>query len=295
MLAITLFLAHLTQPVTHRYAASALSAAQEIYLIGGSEEYSHKQVKQVDVLNPATGKWRIGAELTAPRDFAAMTTIGRCVVFAGGQDLSSGASNRFDLYDLVEQKWLVGQPMPVAVSRAAADVWGLQSVITGGLESRDGRSVNSRVVQMYDRRMSTWSLGPLLPEPRHGHTCTVLGDTVYVVGGEGGEEMRPTSSVIALKSGAKAWARVASLPQPRAFQATVAFEGKLYVFGNRGPAPHPLKYDPKSDRWTEMACPDIESHRTAFAETDGKVYFFGGEGGKVRNRIFDLAKETWLQ
>ena len=277
-------------PNTRRYAAAARFVGGEIYLMGGSDISSHHLVKQVDVYQPSTGKWRTGPECPDPRDFPVVTSSGSNLVFAGGLGADGKASDRLDLFNYASQKWTTGSRMPIAVSRAAGDIWGTYTVMTGGLLTEP---VSSVAVQLYHRQTRQWSRGPDMPISRHGHTCTAIGDTIYVVGGECGDAMTTSNSVISLKTGAKTWNTLADLPHARAFHATVTYKGKLYVFGNRGPAEHSYRYDPVTNKWSELKCSDIGSHRMAYAEANGMVYFYGGEGTGSLDRVFDLDRERW--
>ena len=293
---LTLLLLALSDPMTNRYAAAGHYGSKEIYLIGGSSPSTHQPVKQVDIFNPSTGRWRAGVDMSVPRDFPALTTIGASIMVAGGVNPDGTASNRVDFYHYATQKWVNGSTLPMPVSRAAACVWDLESMVIGGLGTDRGTSVNSRVVQMYNRRFSTWSYGPELPEARHGHTAVVAAGNVYVMGGETGDkEYSPSASAVVLKPKVGKWVAISPMPQARAFHAAVSFGRAIYVFGSRTPTSHPLKYDPAADKWTELPVPDLESHRTAYAEAEGRVYFFGGEGPKVANRVFDLKSEKWIR
>jgi N-acetylneuraminic acid mutarotase len=281
-------------PVTQRYAANAISASGEIYVMGGSQIQSHKQEAQVDVFNPKTNQWRRGDPMKDSRDFAAVTTTGRLLMFAGGLDRNLKPTNRVDFYDLVRQKWTEAPPMPVAVSRGSADLWGLECLFAGGIEMEGKTHVNSKVVQMFNRRLSSWSRGPDLPYGVHAHTTTVVGDTVYVVAGVKGSDFDPSADILALSDKKAGWKMVGSLPKSRMFHGTVVYKGCLYVFGNRGPLPHPSKFDPKTGKVTDLTCPDIRNHRFAYAKHGDKVYFFGGDGPDTTDRVFDLATETWV-
>jgi N-acetylneuraminic acid mutarotase len=291
---IALLLA-LQEPVIQRYAAVAVASSDGIYLLGGSEMKSHEQVTQVDVFNPQTGGWRQSVPLEIGRDFAAATRgIRRDIVFAGGLNAEMQTTGRVDFFNLDDGRWLESSTLPVPVSRASAVRRGLSLIVTGGIEMRGEMSVNSQAVQQCDA-FSKWSRGPDLPYGVHGHTTTVIGSTIYVVAGAKGEMSDASTDVLALNEGDKAWRPVGQLPTPRMFHGTVAYKGALYIFGNRGPSLHPTKFDPRTCTATDLKCEDIDNHRFACAQYGDKVYFFGGEGPDTRDRVFDLAKETWIR
>jgi N-acetylneuraminic acid mutarotase len=259
-------------PVTQRYAANAISAAGEIYLMGGTGIESRKQETQLDIFNPKTGRWRGGEALKVGRDFAAITCTGRLILFAGGLDDDLKTTARMDFYDLLEQKWVNAPPLPVPVSRGSADIWGQECVFSGGIEMHGQNHVNSKAVQMYNRRTSTWSLGPDLPYGVHAHTTTSIGNTVYVVAGVKGTGFEESGDILAMKDAKSGWRKVGSLPSARMFHGTVVYEGKLYVFGNRGPLPHPVVFDPKTGKTSALSWPDIMNHLFAYGKHGDQVY-----------------------
>jgi len=67
-----------------------------------------------------------------------------------------------------------------------------------------------------------------LPQPRSDDSAVTIGDTAYVVGGYDGTN--PDPQVLATTDGSH-YSVVANLPVPVRYGATVAYGGKIYVFG----------------------------------------------------------------
>jgi N-acetylneuraminic acid mutarotase len=102
-----------------------------------------------------------------------------------------------------------------------------------------------------------------------------------------------------------AWTDAAALKQIRSHPATVAWNGRLYVFGGGGPRFVSLNtvevYDPRADRWEPAApMPTLRSGAVA-AVIDGRIWVVGGgfrkDDGKFRflptTEIYDPARDAW--
>jgi hypothetical protein len=135
-------------------------------------------------------------------------------------------------------------------------------------------------LQVYDAGTGRWSEGPDAPTARHHVGGTVLGGSLYVVGGRNAADF----SLAALERfdpDRGSWEALAPLPQGAGGLAAVAVGGKLVVAGGgddreRWVTPAAWSYDPAADRWERL--PDLRTarHGHAIAAVGRRVYVLGG-------------------
>jgi N-acetylneuraminic acid mutarotase len=93
-------------------------------------------------------------------------------------------------------------------------------------------------------------------------------------------------------SHAQKWASAAPVPQGAEEVYGIASGGKLYVFGGLALAWKPIgmvmEYDPATDRWTRKRDMPAYHHHFALAESNGRIYMFGGF------RLPDSGRPTWI-
>lgn len=126
--------------------------------------------------------------------------------------------------------------LPAARSAGAVGVIGQTYLYAGG---SDGKAATSTVFIAHavgTGNLSAWSQGPALPEARADAAYTVLGNSLYVIGGYG-PDGKPTSTTYALDIANDGtigkWTTVDSLalPAPRAGSSAVVVSDGIVVFG----------------------------------------------------------------
>ncbi|MCH8980276.1 MAG: hypothetical protein IH945_13715, partial [Armatimonadetes bacterium] len=238
--------------------------------------------------------WSTGADLPEPVVFACAEAVeGKLYVFAGLHGDRSSCGHAW-VYDPRSDEWSELPSVPTPRSRASSAVIGGRIAVIGGIAGGDDDPGNSAKLELFDPEKGVWSQEDPLPEPVHGHASESLGGKIYVIGGYRGSQMRQTGDVLSWSPEA-GWAGSSPLPGPRGFAASVVSEGSVYIFGNRGPIDRVLKFQASQGRWTATGAKDIQRHRAAAVEYDGKAYIFFGESGDDRPyRTFDLSGERWL-
>ncbi|MFZ7171584.1 N-acetylneuraminate epimerase [Avibacterium volantium] len=137
---------------------------------------------------------------------------------------------------------------------------------------------------------------PDLPVGIKSGTGALIGDTVYVGLGTGGDKFYSLN----LKEKDAKWQELPAFPGGKRNQPVSAgVDGKLYVFGgfqDTDVAKNQVindayRYDPETNTWTKL---QTRSPRSAVgasvAETNGKIYFVGGINQEIWNGLFqDIA------
>lgn len=146
----------------------------------------------------------------------------------------------------------------------------------------------------------TWQMGTPMPEPQSENSSGVVGNQWFVIGGIDVPEVMPVGTVVMYDENTKAWSKRAAMPEPAHHTATVAYDGKVYVFGGFvgepgtkewQPTADAFVYDPKTDGWSRL--PPMPTARGAAAAVvlDGKIYVVGGAHAHEHGR--DMKEPLW--
>jgi N-acetylneuraminic acid mutarotase len=190
---------------------------------------------------------------------------------------------------LESDAWYARAKMPTGrYGVSAATVQGVVYVI-GGLMPGSGAPTSK--VEAYHPNTTTllaWRPRAAMPEPR-GFTngAVAIDGKIYVSGGyemnEDSSRVR-TNSLFRYDPVTNHWSTRAPMPRATAAGASVAIDGKLYVYIVYGPeasaSAELYRYDPATDQWTERAEPPVVQPAAAAAGLAGKMYVIGGGFGK---------------
>jgi N-acetylneuraminic acid mutarotase len=229
-----------------------------------------------------------------------------------GEDLPSGPDTSIAPVDqetaaLESDSWVSRARMPTGrYGVTAATVQGVVYVIGGLLTAGDGMPTDK--VEAYHPNTTTliaWRNRALMPKPR-GFTngAAVINGKIYVSGGYGldedGDPVR-TNTLFRYDPVLNVWSTRAPMPRATVSGATVAIDGKLYVYVAYGPDNSSgaalYRYDPSTDTWTERAEPPTLQSGAAAVVLGGKMYLIGGSQGKAapvaRVSVYNPATNSW--
>ena len=166
------------------------------------------------------------------------------------------------------------------------------------------------------------------PKPFDCAVAVLIEGIIYTFGGESEDfERNELWTLSRTETGDFTWSFIKNQcdkesPSPRQGHTGWEYEGKLWVFGGRGPSPHHylnnhgdiegdiirnnqlLSYNPKTSKWTNPQCfGEVPSPRSGICSSSTiireKVYLFGGYIGDVRgsNDFFQLNmySATWTR
>jgi Kelch motif/Galactose oxidase, central domain len=136
-------------------------------------------------------------------------------------------------------------------------------------------------VEVFDPTRHAWSVGPRLPAARHHFAASRLGDDLYVSGGAdvagahlGHQYWPPHNNFWLLSAGADTWQILPPMIEPRWGHRMVAYNGRLFVVGGRGPSGRVLIYTPGKDWTLGAAMPRVRDHLSV-VEVGGKLWAIG--------------------
>lgn len=149
-----------------------------VFVTGGRDNRNAKITDDFWMYAPDTAIWLELGNLPSPRaDHISVFDGQRLFLFGGiGRDAA-----RVQSYNMQTGKWSNWKnPMPVAVSAAAATLYGDEVILAGGQDQR-GRPVKN--VQAFNLKTGTWRQLPALPLAVTGGAFGVLQDGLHFAGG----------------------------------------------------------------------------------------------------------------
>ncbi|MGH7519344.1 MAG: Kelch repeat-containing protein [Gemmatimonadales bacterium] len=263
---------------------------------------------------PVYAGWRaVSPALSPHRESASAVIDGRLYVFGGHYNQRVQTSSMVQVYDPKTGTWSQRAPLPAPTTHWNAVSDGETVWLAGGFVG-DHPGPTTADVWRYEVAGERWHRGPPLPAPRGGGALFLIGGSLHYVGGFLPD--RRTNSAdhwrLPLK-GDSIWTPRAPLPHPRGQLSGVVLDGAFYAIGGQfghdgGSHDLPLvhRYDPTTDRWTDVApLPRPVSHAepSTFA-VDGRAMVIGGrdhtqpwkpEGYWLESiMLFDPARDLWI-
>jgi hypothetical protein len=305
-----------------RAGSLAVQSGTHLYLVGGKTA-SGASSEVLATTVSAEGnldKWAAGPALPEARTGAALATLSGVPYIIGGLDPGGQPTNTVFAGVLKEGEltgWTKldgstsGAPnltLPTALSDAAA------VAATNGLYVFGGRTADGPVATVWHSKLSTTAPPVLgvweevsalpLPEARAAATATLVGNFLYVVGGEGPKGITGTVFRLQLQSGDPAvdintkqligWAtpregQPGNLPAPRAHATSFTANGALYVIGgvDTSNAPQPTNFWAVPNAtigdvtaWEELNAADLPQPRSeaAIAPVGSVAFLISGNG-----------------
>ncbi len=154
--------------------------------------------------------------------------------------------------------------------------------IVGGANSEGSPFPTNTLI--YDRATGVWTQIPLFNNQiRQMHVSCVVGNKLYVVGGNDGINTIATMEV--LDPLTNEWTPKTPMPTDRGLPVCASVDGKIYVIGGvRGPLGSPdysgLKtvevYDTTSNSWSTLADMPTKRWGSSAVVYNGKIYVVGG-------------------
>lgn len=299
-----------------RAGAGVFTSAEDVYLVGGrtADGLTDSVLAATVDEDGDPSAWQQAAALPEARDEAAIVNLSGTPYVIGGLD-PSGSPTATVFRGVVTEGKLTGWEsvdelaLPAAIAQAGV-------VSTGnGIYVLGGRTADGLSASVYRSELSesdTPTLGPWqeltelpLPEPRAEPAAAIVGNGVYVVGGEGPDG---TSNVVFFMSldnaGAPAvdrdtgrpmgWgvsvgqAADFALPEPRTGATSFANSGAIYVIGGHDADGNPAAtnfwaapnvVDGTIPAWNHLPDTDLPDARAeaAPAIVGPQVFLFGGE------------------
>ena len=244
--------------------------------------------------------WRPLDDAPTARQQAAGAWLDGKVWVVGGLEgeSASTATTSVEAFDPATESWSDGPDLPVPLHHAVARNFQGQLVVIGGwISDQPGDLPGETSGRVYALRDREWVRLPDLNHARSAAAAAVVGGELIVTGGQADGELVPQVEAF----DGERWRDVAPLPTPREHLAAASDGRYVYVLGGRELSSESNlgtleRYDPVSDRWTEL--PSMPTPIGSFdaAIAMGHLIAVGGEeplgvSGKVE--AYDLQTRKW--
>jgi N-acetylneuraminic acid mutarotase len=257
-------------PVPRGEVAATVVGA-EIVVVGGFVA-SGQNSARVDAYSPRTNRWRRLRDLPAAVDHAmAASDRGRLYV-VGGYGIAR--ERRTAAYVLERGSWRRLRPMPEGRAAAGAAVVGSRLYVVGGV----GPSGLARRALAYDLRLDRWSSLPG-PTPREHLAVTASGGRIYALAGRRAGIDTNLTALESYAPGARAWAPLPPIPDPRGGTAAAAIAGRIVSVGGeepQGTIAEVFAYEIAARRWRRLADLPTPRHGLGVVAAGGRVYAIAG-------------------
>ena len=219
-------------------------------------------------------------------------------ILAVGGFNRAGCLDSTESYSSITNSWRDGEKMSGVRGRLCTAVVGDKVYTIGG---SDGKKELCSVEVLQLKKTRQWQmLDAAMPTPRSCLGAAVLGEVVYVVGGE--HYSVPLKTLEAFDTSSGIWCSLCPTITARSDLAVTSCAGKVYAIGGKGPGLKCLStveaYDPVQNLWSPVASMRC-ARRNATAVTVGdKVMVIGGYSGSEVLRsveMYDPATDEWRE
>jgi len=245
-----------------------------------------------EIYQPSTGVWTTAAKMNDDRQNYTMTVLkdGRVLVTGGinwGTDVTLSTA---EVFDPTTNAWTKTTPLDKPrFGHAAALMSDGHVLVIGGAAYPD--PMNTPIsCTMYDPVTATWTAAPPMLRTYAVSGLVTLDDGKILVLGRGADNGRfrnrdAEKTAEVFDPVTRTWRTVASQPRSRIGQPLVKMpDGRIMAIGgtvaNDQDLPWVDLYDPKADRWSELAPLNVgrRNHGAALL-ADGSVVVMGGSNG----------------
>lgn len=198
--------------------------------------------------------------------------------------------------------WTTGIAVPTIRAETTAAEFEGKLYMAGGIEKGYGATP---AFEVFDPATNTWATAAPMPVALHHAGLVGVGDLLYLIGGydDIGKMVRAEPDIASAwvyDPATDTWSSIADMPAPRAAQAVVELDGKIYALAGTGTGAQDVWiYDPATDTWDSTTAkaklPTVREHVSAFV-IDGKIYVVGGRWKNVNTpvvEIYDPAADMW--
>lgn len=264
------------EPMSLARAGFAIAGFDNLIYVAGGET-SSGVVATLERYDPGNQTWTSLSQKPTPGTDLKAVVIGGKLYIPGGRRSRplDDITTAFEAYDVRTDTW---EQLPELPSPRSG--YGLATVegkllLFGGW---DGRTYRAEVLE-YDPGTKLWSERTPMPTARAYAEATVVGGTIYVMGGENesgaldaNEEYLPASE------GNRPWTKRQALPTPRSRFGTAVALNLISVLGGVQQDAVPLQYNARTDSWTVLeASPQPLGSQPGVIQNDVLTLSFGGK------------------
>ncbi len=263
---------------------------ERLYIFGGFSNDHYEVTLRSDAYDPATDTWTRIADMPEGITHAAVVADGSTIYLVGGYlgHHPGGAIDRVYKYDLINDRWSLGPPLPAVRSAGAAAIVSRNLHFVAGATrtagTEDDTDQGDHWVLALDGG-STWDRRRSIPTPRNHTIGRTLNGKIYVIGGQNNtnEEFGNLSIVEVYDPSTDSWMVAASMPAPKGQLGATVLDGRIVIVGGTAnglpPSAEVASYNPQTDAWSLLT--PIPDGRAApiVGAIDGRIIVASGADG----------------
>ena len=175
---------------TPRSAHASAAVNGKVYVIGGGATgtWRHVGTAKVDIYDPATNLWSVGADIPTPRGGVVAGAIDGYIYVVGGSNRNFAYSDLVDRYHPATNTWKSMAKLPVKVDFATATVHDGKLYVIGGLDENNDEFVSAfdeatPDVYRYDPKANQWTRLSDMTQRRMAAGSEMVNRRILVIGG----------------------------------------------------------------------------------------------------------------
>lgn len=261
----------------------------KIFVIGGADYTEEGAVDTVEIYDPTSNEWSVGAALPFELDHAPSIVYDGKIYVIGGFLKDKITTDKLLIYDPEANEWTEGTPLPSPRASTVAEVVNGSIYVISGLDIEHDPVDRNDV---YHIENDTWSSKAPIPGEhrlKHHAASAEVDGKIYVIGGRlfgNGVPNEINDALTNLDDNwmydpiGNNWTQVESMPIRRSGFAAESLDGRIYVFGGQvtqGSITNAESYDPVTNKWKIE--PNMKVNRSGLSAVayDDKIYVFGGQ------------------
>lgn len=225
-------------------------------------------------------RWGTRSNLLEANSEMAVAGLDGKIYVMGGYPSSRVTTRTVQIYDVAQNRWSLGPPLPIALNHQMPAVANGRLYVIGG-QTDDGNTSFTNTVFEFDPVTTNWTAKAPMPTARSAGAAAVIGDLIYVAGGR-----PPRGADFAVYNVANnQWTTLPNLPTARNHLAACAIDGRVHVVGGRIQAGFTSAmtnvlevFDPAAGQWTTRASMPTTRGGINGIAVDGRFFVWGGEG-----------------
>ncbi len=270
-------------PIEMGSSVQSIVIGDTVYVGGGGADNDHYGCTMMKLEHD---QWTKLPEYTAR--YFAMTSLANRLVLVGGRDpRNNKRTNRIGIFE--SEEWTHPYPpMNIARQSSTAVSFNNHIIVAGGYDDK-GPTSSVEVLDVASRR---WYIAQSLPHPRASLKSTLIGNTLYLMGGY--DHTRPAKTVhhvnlneLIVKALSNLdtptlWQTLQEVPLPLVRSAPLSIGRSLLAIGGRDDRRNPSSsihlYQPDTRRWVKVGdMPTARYYCTCSVLPSGEVIVAGGQ------------------
>ena len=147
-------------------------------------------------------------------------------------------------------------------------------VFTSKEENILGKRTN--MADIFDLQTNSWTELPNMRRARCNCSCAVVGDNIYIIGGEIKNEKSMTNHCEVFNINTKTWSTMPPMKNETSQHSSAAIGKMIFVFGGRNGRGLTVAYDTVARKWIAKSKMNVNRYSFASAVANNKIYAIGG-------------------